>query len=423
MGRAYRRARARKSDLAGGRQFLPRCLFLPLRLQFAVPETGAGLDGCSGTQRPFRSGHPYGRVGRARRRPHPRSAPLRQSVVEYRSGTGNEPPAHRLRRPTNKRNVLRCLPTLYGLSDRHRPEWYSELGLWDWLPRAGSIETKSEFTSTVAYYYHAKLVAEQAAALGKQQDAAKYTALAESIKTAFNRRFFDAAKGRYAQGSQTAQSLPLMFDMAPATERKRVLQSLVEAVRASGNKLSAGFIGTMPTFYVLSDAGYGDLAFEMVKDGWFHMLADGNASTLGESPYTRYGGYGSGHHQFGACIAGWMYRCLAGIRPDLSGPGYKKLTIKPAIIGDLKWVKAHCDCIYGRVAINWKREDNTFTLEVTIPVNTTATVFIPAASPNVVTESGKPVAQSEGVTLLRVDAGAVVYQIGAGVYRFASRTR
>ena len=103
-------------------------------------------------------------------------------------------------------------------------------------------------------------MAEQAAALGKEQDAAKYTALAESIKTAFNRRFFDAAKGRYAQGSQTAQSLPLMFDMVPATERKRVLHSLVEAVKASDNKLSAGFIGTMPTFYVLTDAGYGDLA-------------------------------------------------------------------------------------------------------------------------------------------------------------------
>ena len=163
--------------------------------------------------------------------------------------------------------------------------------------------------------------------------------------------------------------------------------------------------------------------YEMVKDGWFHMLANGDASTLGESPYTRYGGYGSGHHQFGACIAGWMYRCLAGIRPDLSGAGYKKLTIKPAIISDLKWVKAHCDCIYGRVAINWKREGDTFTLEVTIPANTTATVFIPAASPDVVTESGKPVAQSEGVTLLRAEGGTVVYQVGSGVYRFASRTR
>jgi alpha-L-rhamnosidase len=293
-------------------------------------------------------------------------------------------------------------------------------GLWDWLPRAGSIETKSEFTSTVAYYYQARLVADQAAALGKKQDAEKYSALAESIKTAFHRRFFDAAAGRYALGSQTAQSLPLLFDMAPAAERKRVLQSLVEAVHAADNKLATGFIGTMPTFYVLTDAGYGDLAYEMVKEGWFHMLANGDGSTLGESPYTRYGGYGSGHHQFGACIAGWMYRCLAGIRPDLSGAGYKKMTIKPAILSGLHWVKAHYDSVYGRVAVAWKREGDSFTLDVAIPANTAATVFVPAASADDVTESGRPAAESEGVTLLRIEPGAVVYQVGAGFYHFVS---
>jgi len=293
-------------------------------------------------------------------------------------------------------------------------------GLGDWLPRAGSIETKQEFTSTVAYYYQAKLVAEQAAALGKKQDAAKYSALAETIKTAFNGRFFDAAAGRYAQGSQTAQSLPLMHDVAPAAERKRVLNSLVEAVKASGNKLSTGFIGTMPTFYVLTDAGYGDLAYEMVKDGWFHMLANGDASTLGESPYTRYGQYGSGHHQFGACVAGWMYRCLAGIRPDLSGPGYKKLTIKPAIISKLNWVKAHYDCVYGRIVSNWKRDGEKLTLEVTIPANTTATVFVPAREASSVTEGGKPIDKAEGVKFLRMEGSCAVYEIGSGHYAFES---
>ena len=293
-------------------------------------------------------------------------------------------------------------------------------GLGDWLPRAGSTKTTVEFTSTAAYYYYAKLVAEQAAAVGKKEDAAKYATLAESIKTAFNRRFFDATPGRYAQGSQTAQSLPLMYDLAPEAERKRVLRSLVEAVKVSDNKLTAGFIGTMPVLYVLTDGGYGDLAYGMVKEGWFHMLANGDASTLGESPYTRYGQYGSGHHQFGACVAGWMYRCLAGIRPDLSGPGYKKLTIKPAIINHLNWVNAHHDSVYGRVISNWKRQGDKLTMDVTIPVNTTATVYVPAKDAAAVTEGGKPAAQAKGVKLLRFEGGAAVYQIGSGRYLFVS---
>jgi alpha-L-rhamnosidase len=294
-------------------------------------------------------------------------------------------------------------------------------GLGDWLPRAGSTRTKVEFTSTAGYYCYAKLAAEQAAAVGKKEDAAKYATLAESIKTAFNRRFFDATAGRYAQGSQTAQSLPLLYEMAPEPERKRVLRSLVDAVKVSDNKLTAGFIGTMPVLYVLTDGGYGNLAYDMVKEGWFHMLANGDASTLGESPYTRYGQYGSGHHQFGACVAGWMYRCLAGIRPDISGPGYRKLTIKPAIISNLKWVKAHHDSVYGRVISNWKREGDKLAMEVTIPANTTATVYVPAKDAAGVSEGGIPAAQAKGVKFLRLEDGAAVYEIGSGRYSFLSR--
>jgi alpha-L-rhamnosidase len=166
---------------------------------------------------------------------------------------------------------------------------------------------------------------------------------------------------------------------------------------------------------------YGDLVYDMVKEGWFHMLANGDASTLGESPYTRYGQYGSGHHQFGACVAGWMYRCLAGIGPDLSGSGYRQLTIKPAMISNLNWVKAHHDSVYGRVISNWKREGDKLAMEVTIPANTTATVYVPAKDAAGVTEGGKPAAQAKGVKFLRLEDGAAVYEIGSGRYSFLSR--
>jgi alpha-L-rhamnosidase len=298
-----------------------------------------------------------------------------------------------------------------------------EWGLWDWLPRPKSLETKSTFTSTVAYYYQAKLVAEQAARLGRNDDAAKYAALAESIKDNFHRQFSDEAAGCYGQGSQTAQSLPLMFDLAPASEQDRVLCSLVAAVRTADNKLAAGFIGTMPTLYVLTDGGHGDLVYEMVKEGWFHMLANGDASTLGESPYVRDGGYGSGHHQFSACVAGWMYRCLAGIRPDLSGPGYKHIILKPSIIDNLTWVRSHYDSVYGRIASSWRRTDGKLTLEVTIPPNTTATVYVPAAGAGTVTESGAAPSKTKGIDFLREEDGVAVYEVQSGSYQFQSSLR
>lgn len=207
-----------------------------------------------------------------------------------------------------------------------------------------------------------------------------------------------------------------MLGLTPPSERDHVLQCLVQTVRDDRNKLTAGFIGTMPTFYVLTDGGYGDLAYEMLKDGWLHMLDNGDASTLGESPYS----FGSGHHQFGACIAGWMYKCLAGIRPDLSGPGYKRITIKPSMIGDLTWVKAHYDSVYGRIVSNWKRDGETVTMDVTIPVNTTATVYVPAMNAEQVTESGKPAAQAEGVAFQRMAKDSAIYELAPGTYHFRS---
>ena len=305
---------------------------------------------------------------------------------------------------------------LTGTAQNYILNW----GLNDWLPRQGSIQTKSDFTSTAAYYYQAKLVASQAARLGKEADAAKYGALADSVKAAFNRRFFNTATGNYASGSQTAQSLPLMLNMVPLSERDQVVKSLVNAVHSSDNKLASGFIGTMPTFYALTDAGYGNLALEMVKEGWFHMLSNGDGSTLTESPYTRYGQYGSGHHQFGACIAGWLYRCVAGIVPDQEMAGYRNFSIKPAIVGDLTWVKAHCESVYGRIESNWQRKGDQLSMDITVPPNTTATVFVPSRSAASVTESGKSAVEAEGVKFLRMENNVAVYMVSSGTYLFRS---
>jgi len=313
-----------------------------------------------------------------------------------------------------------CRGYLEFLSSTAQEDGLLNWGLHDWLRGPDSIETKGDFTSNVAYYLQAMLISERSAAMGKKEDAAKYAALAESVKAALHKRFFDATNGRYNPGSQTAQSLPLLYGMVPAAEQKRVLDGLVDMVKASGNKLTAGFIGTMPTFYVLTDAGYGDLAYEMIRDGWYHMLSDGDVSTLGESPYVRYGQYGSGHHQFGACVAGWMYRCLAGIRLDLSRPERKTLTIQPAIIEKLDWVKCSYDSIYGSIVSNWTRQGGNLTMEVTIPANTTASVYVPARDTAGVTESGKAIEQAEGVKFLRMENGAAIYAVGCGNYRFQS---
>ena len=116
----------------------------------------------------------------------------------------------------------------------------------------------------------------------------------------------------------------------------------------------------------------------------------------------------------------WFYQTLGGINNDPAQPAFKQIIIKPMPVGDLTWVKAHHDSLYGRIVSNWKREGRKLTMEVTIPANTTATVFVPAKDATGVTESGKPADKVEGVKFLRMENSAAVYGVGAGTYRFES---
>jgi alpha-L-rhamnosidase len=105
----------------------------------------------------------------------------------------------------------------------------------------------------------------------------------------------------------------------------------------------------------------------------------------------------------GGNIAAWNMESLAGIRPDPNAPGFKNTIIKQAVVGDLQWVNAHHDSPYGRIASNWKREGEKLTMDVTIPPNTTATIFVPAKDAASVTESGKPAGEAKGVKFLRFE--------------------
>jgi hypothetical protein len=117
----------------------------------------------------------------------------------------------------------------------------------------------------------------------------------------------------------------------------------------------------------------------------------------------------------------WFYHDLAGIQCDSDGPGFKKIIIKPAIVGDLQWVKASYDSIRGRIASEWRRDGKKLTLRVAIPANTTATVFVPARDAASVREGKMPAAQADGVKFLRMENGAAVFAIASGKYEFTAQ--
>jgi alpha-L-rhamnosidase len=239
--------------------------------------------------------------------------------------------------------------------------------------------------------------------------------------------FYDAVNKRYVIDEQIYYAMPLLTGVTPEGERPAVMANLVKCITEKNKgHLDTGMLGTKFLLRFLRDAGRDDLVLQIYqkKDypGWGYMVEQG-ATTLWE----QWNGFWSQIHSCFASADTWLYQGLAGIRPDPAAPGFKKIIIKPAVVGDLTWVKAHHDSPYGRIVSNWKIETGNskietgyWILEITIPPNTTATVHVPAKDASAVTESGKDIAKAKDIKFLRMENGAAVYEVGSGCYQFQS---
>ena len=296
-------------------------------------------------------------------------------------------------------------------------------GLGDWYdigPKAPGVAqlTPVPLTATAFYFYDAWVVAQTAALLGKTADAGQFSELAEKIRTSFNEKFFDATNRVYATGSQSANSIPLVMGICDPANRDAVLNSIVEDVRKRGNALTAGDVGYRYLLRALADGGRSDVIFDINnqsdKPGYGYQLKMG-ATSLTEAWNAR-AGSSQDHFMLGQ-IQEWFYHDLAGIQDAPGGAGFKKIVIAPQPVGDVNWVKASFDSVRGKIVCDWKRDEKKFTLDVTIPPNTTATVYVPAKSAEVF-ESGKPAQKSDGVNFLRMENGRAVFEVESGSYRF-----
>jgi alpha-L-rhamnosidase len=120
-------------------------------------------------------------------------------------------------------------------------------------------------------------------------------------------------------------------------------------------------------------------------------------------------------------IGEWLYAAVAGIDADPERPGFKHILLRPHPGGRLTYVKAAYDSMYGRIVSHWRTEDDRFAWQVTIPPNTTATVYVPASEDAQITEGETAAEEAEGVTFLRREAEAAVYEVTAGDYDFSVR--
>jgi alpha-L-rhamnosidase len=299
-------------------------------------------------------------------------------------------------------------------------------GFGDWCPpNDGSWDGyHGDVTevNTCLYAAIAQIVGEAAALLGKSEDAARYAGWSAEIAKSFHEKRFDAKTATYGDGSQTTAILPLALALVPHDLRGAVSDRLVATIRGRDKgHLDTGIFGTRYLLDVLCDIGQAELALGMLKQpdypGFGFQIAEG-ATTLWEQ-WTVKGGMNSHNHAMFAGVDASFYTRLAGIMA--MKPGFAQIGIRPVIPTCLTFVEASQETVKGRVAVRWQRADGALDMKVSIPVNTSARISVPASDKSAVTESGQPAEKSEGVAFIGMEGAYAVFSVGSGEYRFLSR--
>ncbi|BCJ49643.1 hydrolase [Actinoplanes sp. NBRC 14428] len=300
--------------------------------------------------------------------------------------------------------------------------------LGDWVSPeaspAGGNAPEDVRVSGTAYLYAMLSSMERAARhLGKTADATAFAANAARVKTAFNTTFLDSAAGYYRGNGdrgyrQTHNVLALAFGLTPDEgTAARVAAGIVADVRAKGDHLNTGVLGTKYLLPVLTEAGYGDVALQLARQttypSWGYMIANG-ATSMWE--HWSLEARSRGHYFLGT-VDDWFFHDVAGIRAS-EETGYRDLTIAPKVTRGLDWAKATTRTPYGPVTSDWSRSGRTLRLTVTVPVGARTTVELPARHACAVTEGGTPLARADGVRTVRQGDGTVSAEVGSGRYTF-----
>lgn len=298
----------------------------------------------------------------------------------------------------------------------------------DWVPPERGMDTANwpsahdnDVFNNCYRIYLWELLEKSATALGRDDESLRCRAKLDQLRPLVHETFHDPNRHTYGAEEQPYQCLPLFVGIVPPTEQDAVLRQLEHNILIRrGGHLDSGMLGTYFLIQHLSAAGRDDLLWTIVNQrtypGWGYMLDEG-ATTMWE----QWNGYYSQIHSCFTSLAGWFHNGLAGIRPDPAAPGFKKITIRPAVVGDLTWVKCSYRSVRGMIVSNWTHKDGTFTLDVIIPSSVIATVHIPVANSAEVTEGGRPVSEALGVTFLRREQGCAVFEVQSGDYSFAVR--
>ncbi|MFZ0531154.1 MAG: family 78 glycoside hydrolase catalytic domain, partial [Propionicimonas sp.] len=272
----------------------------------------------------------------------------------------------------------------------------SDTGLWDagmqladWLdpdaPPDAPWQAKADsgVVATAAFYRSVAFAAEAATVLGKDADAARWTALATRLRTGFREHY--VAGERIRSDCATVYALAICFGLLEQDELAWAAKRLAEVVRARNYEVTTGFAGTPYVTWALSEHGYAADAYRLllatdcpswlypvtmgattIWERWDSMLPDGSINPGDMTSFN--------HYALGA-VADWIYQVVAGVRP--AEPGFRRVRIQPVPGPGIDWVKARCGTVQGEIGVSWQVHGDRFDLVVDLPGEVPAEIVLP----------------------------------------------
>ncbi len=308
----------------------------------------------------------------------------------------------------------------------HNPNglWLNNLGEnWgDWLS-AGTPVTPKDLAATAYFARSADYLARSAGVLGKTAEAYNYNILFQNIRRAFTARYVKS-DGSIVGDAQGSYALALEFNLLDEPIIPKAINKLVAAIERNNGHLTTGYLSTRALVECLSSLGRHDVASRMVnqitRPSWGYMV-----DTIGTTFWESFNAYEKGKpvtmslcHWPWSSIGEWMWRYVAGLIVDEHAPGWSHFIVWPRPTPEVRWCRARYHSPRGEIAIHWYLRKKSLYLDLNVPMNTSATVYLPTNNQQHVMESGKPLSVASGINLIDLRDGIIKMDILGGRYHF-----
>lgn len=260
-----------------------------------------------------------------------------------------------------------------------------------------------------------------AQSLGQADEAQCCREQLAKMRPLIHKTFYDSDKGAYQFSNESSLAMTLYARIPPPELRPKILAQLEQEITVNKKgHLDTGLLGTFILIDLLLHEDRNDLVAMIMGQttypGWGYLIKDLGLKTWPET----WSGWGSQVILVTATPDSWFFEGLGGILPDPEKPGFKHFTLRPGLVKGVNWVKYGYQSPYGEIVSNWKLENGSFKWEINVPVNSTATVYLPATDPNKIKEGHQSLFKIKGVMLSAMEVGKVVLNLDSGHYSFVS---